>query len=185
MERGRSARTTHVARVTSLPHEPSQERDAVCYVCAGSTACGCDENNDPTYINDVIGNGSYAGLNKTLVTISDVNGTKTLALNGTLEKDSTAPGGNDYKSTAMNFRIGRYTGFDVICVMFLAGHVENFLCYDTVAQMNCYTLYTKFSLKLKSRTSRGDGLDCIHADNQCPRVCRSEQMPESAELEGS
>jgi hypothetical protein len=24
MERGRSARTTHVARVTSLPHEPSQ-----------------------------------------------------------------------------------------------------------------------------------------------------------------
>jgi hypothetical protein len=25
MERGRSARTTHVARVTSLPHEPSHE----------------------------------------------------------------------------------------------------------------------------------------------------------------
>jgi hypothetical protein len=39
MERGRSARTTHVARVTSLPHEPSQDiqkskqsRDVVHYI---------------------------------------------------------------------------------------------------------------------------------------------------------
>jgi hypothetical protein len=98
-------------------------------VCQEYSVCGCDENDDQTYINDLIGNGSYAGLNKTLVTVSDVNGTKTLVLNGTLENGTTAPGGTDDDdddaedtySAAMNLRVGKYAGYYAVGVMVLAG----------------------------------------------------------------
>jgi hypothetical protein len=92
-------------------------------VCEEHLVCGCDENDDQTYINDLIGNGSYAGLNKTLITVSDINGTKTLVLNGTLENGTTAPGGtdDDDDSAAMNLRVGKYAGYYAVGVMVLAG----------------------------------------------------------------
>jgi hypothetical protein len=90
-------------------------------VCQEYSVCGCDENDDQTYINDLVGNGSYAGLNKTLVTVSDVNGTKTLVLNGTLENGTTAPGGTDDDSAAINLRVGKYAGYYAVGMMVLAG----------------------------------------------------------------
>jgi hypothetical protein len=90
-------------------------------VCQAYSVCGCDENDDLTYINNLISNGSYAGLNKTFVTVSDVNGTKTLLLNGTLDNGTTAPGGTDDDSAAMNLGNGRYAGYYAVCVMVLVG----------------------------------------------------------------
>jgi hypothetical protein len=91
-------------------------------VCEENVVCGCDENDDQTYINDLVGNGSYAGLNKTLVTVSDVNGTKTLVLNGTLENGTTAPGGtDDDEGAAMNLKVGKYAGYYAVGMMVLAG----------------------------------------------------------------
>lgn len=43
----------------------------------------------------MIGNGSYAALNKTLVNVADVNGTTTILINGTLPNGTTASGGSD------------------------------------------------------------------------------------------
>lgn len=87
-------------------------------LCQENSLCGCDENDgDDSYIDDLVGNGSYAALNKSLVTVSDVDGTKTLVLNGTLPNGTTAPG----ESAAVNPKVGKYTGYYVVGVMVLAG----------------------------------------------------------------
>jgi len=81
-------------------------------LCQEFTSCGCDENGDQQYLNDLIGNGSYAALNKTLVTVSDVNGTRTLVLNGSLPNGTTAPGGTDgQEGLANSLGMGKYTGY--------------------------------------------------------------------------
>ncbi|KKA26282.1 hypothetical protein TD95_000087 [Thielaviopsis punctulata] len=61
--------------------------------CVEGQMCGCDENNSTDYLNSLVGNGSYAGLNQSVVSVAEVNGTKTLLINGTLpvdEEDSMA-----------------------------------------------------------------------------------------------
>ncbi|AEO53333.1 hypothetical protein MYCTH_2294498 [Thermothelomyces thermophilus ATCC 42464] len=62
--------------------------------CAQNADCGCDENRDKDYLDDLIGNGSYAALNKTLVNVADVNGTSTILVNGTLPDGTAALAGN-------------------------------------------------------------------------------------------
>ncbi|KAL2180199.1 uncharacterized protein P884DRAFT_75251 [Thermothelomyces heterothallicus CBS 202.75] len=62
--------------------------------CASNADCGCDENRDKDYLDDLIGNGSYAALNKTLVNVADVNGTSTILVNGTLPDGTAAAAGN-------------------------------------------------------------------------------------------
>lgn len=47
-----------------------------------------------------MGNGSYAALNKSVVTVADVNGTSTILVNGTLENGTTASGGTASASGA-------------------------------------------------------------------------------------
>lgn len=73
-------------------------------------------------MNSIVGNGSYAALNKSLVTVSEVNGTRNLVLNGTLPNGTTAPGGtDDDDSAAMNLRVGKYTGYWVMATIVLTG----------------------------------------------------------------
>ncbi|KAF2707221.1 hypothetical protein K504DRAFT_447240 [Pleomassaria siparia CBS 279.74] len=98
----------------------NQTLPVVC-LCQEYSVCGCDENPDTSYLNDLIGNGSYAALNKTLVTVSEVNSTKTLSLviNGTLPNGTTAPGGDeDAQSAAPGVAnalpMGRFTGYYVM-----------------------------------------------------------------------
>ncbi|KAA8612700.1 hypothetical protein TUN199_09930 [Pyrenophora tritici-repentis] len=87
-------------------------------LCQENSSCGCDENDgDYSYVDDLVGNGSYPALDKSLVTVSDVNGTKTLVLNGTLPEGTTAPG----SSAAVDLKVGKYTGYYVVGVMVLAG----------------------------------------------------------------
>ncbi|KAJ4982934.1 hypothetical protein SVAN01_11566 [Stagonosporopsis vannaccii] len=88
-------------------------------LCQERSPCGCEENEDQQYLNDLIGNGSYAGLNKSLVTVSQVNGTQTLVINGTLPNDTTAPGGED--GAGANLRIGHYAGYWVMATIVLTG----------------------------------------------------------------
>jgi hypothetical protein len=56
--------------------------------CSPRGDCGCDENNDKSYLDDLIGNGSYAALNKSVINVADVNGKSTILLNGTLPEGS-------------------------------------------------------------------------------------------------
>jgi hypothetical protein len=95
---------------TSLP---------VMCLCQEFAVCGCDENTDQQYINDLVGNGSYQALNKTLVTVSNVNGTNTLVLNGSLPNGTTAPGGTD--DAAASLAVGKYAGYWVMGLIVLYG----------------------------------------------------------------
>jgi len=88
-------------------------------LCQDSFPCGCDENDDQKYLDDLVGNGSYAALNKTLVTVSDVNNTRTLVLNGTLPRGTTAPGGTDDAAVAL--ALGKYAGYWAVGLAVLYG----------------------------------------------------------------
>ena len=91
-------------------------------LCQEFGVCSCEENDDQQYLNDLIGNGSYAALNKSLVTVSDVNGTRTLVLNGTLPNGTTAPGGtDDDEGAAVNLAMGKYTGYWAMGLVVLYG----------------------------------------------------------------
>jgi hypothetical protein len=71
------------------------ESKPVTCACDPYLVCGCDENGDQQYLTDLVGNGSYAALNKTLVAVADVNGTSTILINGTLPNGTTAAGGSE------------------------------------------------------------------------------------------
>ncbi|KAL1612629.1 hypothetical protein SLS60_000858 [Paraconiothyrium brasiliense] len=88
---------------TSLP---------VTCLCEEFSACGCDENDNQQYLKDLVGNGSYDSLNKSIINVADVNGTTTLVLNGTLPNGTTAPGGTDDAGIALG--VGKYAGWYVM-----------------------------------------------------------------------
>lgn len=74
-------------------------------LCEQYSACGCDDNDNSTFIDSVIGNGSAADMNSSLVQIAPVNGTKTLIINGTLPNDTTNAGvQSDPSSAASGFK---------------------------------------------------------------------------------
>jgi len=60
--------------------------------CAKYAECGCDENNSTAYYDELLGNGSYGALNKSVVNIGDYKGDKTILINGTLPNGTTADG---------------------------------------------------------------------------------------------
>jgi hypothetical protein len=62
-------------------------------LCQQYSVCGCDDNDDQSYLGSVIGNGTI--LTSTLVRVADVNGTSQIFLNGTLPNGTTASGGSD------------------------------------------------------------------------------------------
>jgi len=61
----------------------NQTKPIVCF-CQEYEECGCDDNGDTGWLDDLVGDGSEAGLNSTVIQVADVNGTSTILLNGTL-----------------------------------------------------------------------------------------------------
>ena len=53
-------------------------------LCEEYSACGCDDNNNSTFLDSIVGDGNPKDMNSTLVHVANVNGTKTLVINGTL-----------------------------------------------------------------------------------------------------
>jgi hypothetical protein len=71
-------------------------------LCDMYNPCGCDDNNNQTYVNDLIGNGSYSNLNHTLVDVvkNSTTGNDTIYINGMLPNGTTAPGGTESPNAA-------------------------------------------------------------------------------------
>lgn len=76
------------------------------------SACGCDNNSNTTYLDSLVGNGSTADENSTLIHVGDVNGTKSLIINGTLPNGTN---GTDSTSSTTSGAARRnlleYSGF--------------------------------------------------------------------------
>ena len=74
------------------------------------SACGCDNNSNTTYLDSLVGNGSAADENNTLIHVGLVNGTKTLIINGTLPNGTNGTDGtNDTTSTTSGAGAARQT----------------------------------------------------------------------------
>jgi hypothetical protein len=78
-------------------------------LCEQYSECGCDENGDNSQLVQLVGNGSYDALNKTIITVADINGTSTILINGTLPNGTTAAGGTtDPYSAASSIKLSGY-----------------------------------------------------------------------------
>lgn len=74
--------------------------------------CGCDENHNQTYIDALVANATGMVNNTEGIVrneIAEVNGTRTLLINGTLENGTTADGGTEVISAAL----GKFSGQNV------------------------------------------------------------------------
>ncbi|TGO31973.1 hypothetical protein BHYA_0372g00040 [Botrytis hyacinthi] len=95
--------TRNGTNTTSASIETRQDSDTtgvnetkpVTCLCAAYSECGCDDSGNSTFLDQIIGDGSYAALNTSLVNVADVNGTSTILINGTLPNGTTASGGSD------------------------------------------------------------------------------------------
>ncbi|KAK4987774.1 hypothetical protein LTR28_001822, partial [Elasticomyces elasticus] len=58
-------------------------------LCQQYSECGCDSNDDNSYLDNLVGNGT---LDPSVARVANVNGTQTLVINGTLENGTTAAG---------------------------------------------------------------------------------------------
>lgn len=79
-------------------HNETSDKDEDLPVVCGCdpyNPCGCDENDDDEYVSDLVGTGAYDQLNKSQVNVGDVNGTKTLLINGTLQNGTEPPVDDD------------------------------------------------------------------------------------------
>jgi len=69
---------------------------AVQCLCALYAECGCDDNGNTTFLDSLIGDGTYSQLNHSLISVVDFpNGTSTIAINGTLDNGTTTAGGTE------------------------------------------------------------------------------------------
>lgn len=86
-------------RNQSDPNSMNQTLPVTC-LCQQYSACGCDDNNNSTFLDSVVGNGSAADMNSTLVHIGNVNGTKTIILNGTLPNGTDTDNSTDSSTSS-------------------------------------------------------------------------------------
>lgn len=79
----------------------NQTKQVQC-LCAAYAECGCDDNNNTTFLDSLIGDGNYSQLNHSLVSVVDYsNGTSIIAINGTLPNGTTTSGGTESASAAI------------------------------------------------------------------------------------
>jgi hypothetical protein len=100
------------------------ETKPVACLCAAYQECGCDDSGNTTFLNSLIGDGSWANLNKSLVNVADVNGTSTILLNGTLPNGTTASGGTANANSGIRLAGMGAMGYAVVvalvgCTVFL------------------------------------------------------------------
>ena len=75
-------------------------------VCSEHSECGCDTSSNETYYNAVYDTArrTPSDADSFTATIANVNGTRTLVINGTLANGTTAPGGSDDDTSSASGR---------------------------------------------------------------------------------
>lgn len=98
-------------------HANSNNTIPVVCLCQEFSECGCDNNSNSTYLNDVIGD---PPRNSSNVSIVNVNGTETAYINGTLDNGTTASDPNA-ASAATSVMAMHISGYLVTSVLVSAG----------------------------------------------------------------
>lgn len=68
-------------------------------------------------MNNILGDGSYTALNRSLVTVAIVNGTSTIIINSTLPNGTTASGGSVSPNTGGSLRFGLSSSLGYLIVI--------------------------------------------------------------------
>ncbi|KAH0444223.1 hypothetical protein CcaCcLH18_00448 [Colletotrichum camelliae] len=112
---------SHPYRFYNQSARENQTKPVICG-CADHQPCACDENNSTEYMSALLGNGSYQGLNQSVVTKGIYNNTDTILINGTLPNGTTASGGSDdVGTTSAAFRaVSEALGFWPMVAVVLA-----------------------------------------------------------------
>ncbi len=73
-------------------------------LCQQFLVCGCDDNQSDEFLRSILPNDtSDAQVDQTLLRISNVNGTRTIVINGTIANGTTAPGATDTQRSSASF----------------------------------------------------------------------------------
>ena len=65
-------------------------KDIIC-VCAKYSVCACDDIDEEEFYDELIDDGDWDKLNKSMVDVAKVNGTTKIVINGTLPNGTTVP----------------------------------------------------------------------------------------------
>ncbi|EXL64718.1 hypothetical protein FOPG_19028 [Fusarium oxysporum f. sp. conglutinans race 2 54008] len=87
--------------------DEDEERPVLCG-CSRYEYCACDDPDSAPYFKEFIGSGSYEALNKSIVDVAEVNGTKTILINGTLPNDTALDGDKDKNSAPTRYVVGTF-----------------------------------------------------------------------------
>ncbi|KAI1118999.1 hypothetical protein F5Y14DRAFT_118167 [Nemania sp. NC0429] len=92
---------THPYSYHNVTTNKNETKPVVC-LCDPYSTCGCDENSNQTYVDSILGNGSYQALNHSLVAVAENQTTKqsTIYINGVLPNGTTASGGTEDPNAA-------------------------------------------------------------------------------------
>lgn len=90
----------YVYKFHNATTDEDEEREVIC-ACSKDAECGCDkpDGDDDDYLDDLIGDGTYSKLNKTIVDVARVNGTMTILINGTLPDGTSVDEAGDNAAT--------------------------------------------------------------------------------------
>ncbi|KAH8173821.1 conserved glycine-rich protein [Sarocladium implicatum] len=83
---GREGSDNNTYEYYNITTDKDEERTILC-ACAVDEVCGCDPNDD--VMKELVGNGSYAALNKTIINVGRENKTDFFLINGTLPDGTT------------------------------------------------------------------------------------------------
>jgi hypothetical protein len=70
----------------NITTDEDEKRSILC-ACQEDQVCSCEPNDD--VMKELVGNGSYAALNKTIINVGSENGTDYFLINGTLPQGTT------------------------------------------------------------------------------------------------
>jgi len=86
-------------------------------LCDQYSACGCDDDGHTSYIDSLLGDGKVSSQNDSLVHIGNLNGSKTVVINGTL------PNGTDDSTSTTTSGALSQKFFEISGFWFVAGVV--------------------------------------------------------------
>ena len=93
-------------RKQTTENDTVQVLPVIC-LCQQYSVCGCDDESQNEFLSDILPNGTAEpAKDNSLIRIADVNGTRSVVINGTLANGTTAPDGSDGQSSGA-LRLGR------------------------------------------------------------------------------
>lgn len=81
---------SHPIIFRNITRDNATQKESLICMCQKYLECGCDDNTNKAYVDDLVGDGSYDGLDHSVVQTGKWKGKPALFVNGTLANGTTA-----------------------------------------------------------------------------------------------